>query len=308
MNKNNQSPNSRVELSRLLTRIEQNKVTDTDQSILYDVDTAKTLRLGITGMPGAGKSCLINSLLPFFRNDNKRIGVLALDPVSPKTGGTILADRVRMQSHALDDNIFIRSLKYEQSITESYSKLSLISRAFSAHNYDTVIIETVGTGQSELSIMDYVDLVIVVLPSDFGDKLQGIKSGILEIADILAVNKNDLPEAIRLYELLKTTWNFEGKLISVSANTDTNIDDLYNLIFSTFQTLDSNGIISKRRKDRARNELKTAIYNSFENIVMSSINNSSEFEEAADKILNHNALPSAIAQVFLKKYLRRPDF
>lgn len=253
-------------------------------------------------MPGAGKSCLINSLLPFFRNDNKRVGVLALDPASPKTGGTILADRIRMQAHALDNGIFIRSFKYDQPVTES-SKLSRTSRAFSAYDYDTVIIETVGTGQSELSIRDHVDLVIVVLPSDFGDKLQGIKSGILEIADILAVNKNDLPEAVRLYERLLTTWNFDGTLISVSADTDTHIPELYDLILSTFKTLNSNGIISARRKDCVRKELRTVIYNNIETNVMSYIDNSIEFEEAVDKILHRHARPADIARSILKKYL-----
>ncbi|MFC2061554.1 ArgK/MeaB family GTPase [Elusimicrobiota bacterium] len=295
--------NQRLELIRLLTRIEKGKLTDKDLQKLYSGNTNEVIKIGITGMPGSGKSCLISSLLPYFRKKNKKVGVLALDPISPKTGGSILADRVRMQEYALDEGVFIRSLTNENSNGGINSKVAQASRALSAYKYNIVLIETVGIGQSELSIRDYTDLVLVVLPSDFGDKLQGIKAGILEIADILIVNKNDLPAAVHIFELLKTTWNFEGSLISVSSKEDSGISDLYDMITDTVTKLISEGVINARRLNCIRRELLTAIYAGFEGEVMDNLKNTAEFEKGIEKILNNEALPGDIADTILKKYL-----
>jgi len=141
----------------------------------------------LTGAAGAGKSTLINRLISVFRLNNRRIGARLFDPESPLTGGSIMADRVRMQKHATDKNVFIRSFTNKKNLAVSPLVLDRSCRAMSAAGFNTILIESVGTGQSELTIRSLVDIVLVVLPSDFGDKLQVIKSGILEIADILIV-------------------------------------------------------------------------------------------------------------------------
>jgi LAO/AO transport system kinase len=154
--------------------------------------------IGVTGSPGAGKSSLVDRLVASFRQQGRRVGVVAVDPSSASSGGAILGDRVRMQGHATDSGVFIRSMA-------SRGHLGGLSRAASdavdlmdAAGYDPVIIETVGVGQDEIEVARAADVVTVVLVPDMGDDIQAIKAGILEIADVFVINKADRPGADRL--------------------------------------------------------------------------------------------------------------
>jgi|GEM_PF-100265 len=153
--------------------------------------------IGITGAPGAGKSTLINVLLQELLRRNRRIAVVAVDPSSPISGGAILGDRVRMADHGANDAIFIRSVSSRGHLGGLSRTTGKIIDLFDAAGFDTVIVETVGTGQSEVEIGKYADTRIVVCPPGLGDEIQAIKAGILEIADVLVVNKGDLPLAQR---------------------------------------------------------------------------------------------------------------
>jgi LAO/AO transport system kinase len=157
--------------------------------------TGSATVIGITGSPGAGKSSLVDRLVASFRQQGKRVGVVAVDPSSAYSGGAILGDRVRMQGHATDDGVFIRSMA-------SRGHLGGLSRAASdavdlmdAAGYDPVIIETVGVGQDEIEVARAADVVTVVLVPGMGDDIQAIKAGILEIADLFVINKADRPGA-----------------------------------------------------------------------------------------------------------------
>ena len=157
--------------------------------------TGRATVLGITGSPGAGKSSLVDRLVGSFRDQGRRVGVVAVDPSSAYSGGAILGDRVRMQGHAVDDDVFIRSMA-------SRGHLGGLSRAASdavdlmdAAGYDPVIVETVGVGQDEIEIARAADVVCVVLVPGMGDDIQAIKAGILEIADLFVINKADRPGA-----------------------------------------------------------------------------------------------------------------
>lgn len=291
---------NRTELIRLITRIENDKITEEELYKLYK--SKPEICIGITGMPGAGKSCIINRVLDHFLNDGKRVGVLALDPVSPKSGGSILADRVRMQEHAADEKIFIRSLVNRNLSGSVDSIVTPVLKALSSAGFNTVIIETVGIGQAELSIKDFADLIIVVVPSDFGDKLQTIKSGILEIADILVVNKSDLSAAQHVFGLFESYLNDKDSLILVSAKNNDNISALYDLIKKTITRLTKSGDIDSRRRTRAKKELISSIYKEYEKRVLSSIIDSPEFKNGVEKILKDNILPTKIAKSLLEKY------
>ncbi|WP_126428938.1 methylmalonyl Co-A mutase-associated GTPase MeaB [Brevibacillus marinus] len=160
--------------------------------------TGRAKRIGITGTPGAGKSSLVDALIGFLREQDLKVGVAAVDPTSPFTGGALLGDRVRMQNHALDSGVFIRSMGTRGSLGGLSRKTKDAVRVMDAFGCDVVLIETVGVGQSELDVMNIADTTIVVLTPGGGDTVQAFKAGIMEIADLFVINKADLPGADKL--------------------------------------------------------------------------------------------------------------
>jgi len=155
----------------------------------------KALRLGITGPPGAGKSTLVDQLIKLLRQKNKRIGVIAVDPSSPFSGGAVLGDRIRMERHYEDEGVFIRSMGSRGSGGGLSLATSTVVQLYDAFGMDVVIIESVGVGQTELDIMHLASTTAVVLVPESGDTIQTMKAGIMEIADIFVVNKADRPGA-----------------------------------------------------------------------------------------------------------------
>lgn len=159
-------------------------------------DSAGRSRLvGVTGPPGSGKSTLVDALIRDWRARGKRIAVLAVDPVSPKTGGAVLGDRTRMGAHSLDDGVFIRSVSARGHLGGLCAAAHGMVAAMEAAGWDLIVLETVGAGQSETEVAEIADCTLVVSAPGLGDELQAIKAGILEIGDILVVNKSDRPGA-----------------------------------------------------------------------------------------------------------------
>ena len=182
-------------LARAISAVEENAAGAADVLRSIFSKTGRATVIGVTGAPGAGKSSLVDRLVAAFRESGRRVGVVAVDPSSAYSGGAILGDRVRMQGHATDDGVFIRSMA-------SRGHLGGLSRAASdavdlmdAAGYDPVIVETVGVGQDEIEIARAADVVAVVLVPGMGDDIQAIKAGILEIADVFVINKADRPGA-----------------------------------------------------------------------------------------------------------------
>lgn len=153
--------------------------------------------LGITGNPGAGKSTLVDALIAHYRSQELRVGVVAIDPTSPFSGGAILGDRIRMSRHATDDGVFIRSLATRGHLGGLSRSTADVVTVLDAMGYDVVIVETVGVGQDEVEVVSQADTTVVVTVPGLGDEIQAIKAGILEIADVLAVNKADREGADR---------------------------------------------------------------------------------------------------------------
>ena len=185
-------------LARAISLVEENAAGATDVLRGVFPHTGRATVIGVTGSPGSGKSSLVDRLVASFRLQRRRVGVVAVDPSSAYSGGAILGDRVRMQGHATDDGVFIRSMA-------SRGHLGGLSRAASdavdlmdAAGYDPVLVETVGVGQDEIEIARAADVVAVVLVPGMGDDIQAIKAGILEIADVFVVNKSDRPGADRV--------------------------------------------------------------------------------------------------------------
>lgn len=182
-------------LAKLLTRLEREGpgAVGLSPDLLSPPNSA--FRLGVTGPPGAGKSTLISQLIGGWRKRGLKVGVIAVDPSSPFTQGAILGDRIRYSDHTLDEGVFIRSLGSRGSLGGLSASAWLMVRAFDVAGFDIVLLETVGVGQTELEIMNVADHVSVVLTPESGDGVQGMKAGLMEIAQSFVVNKSDRPGA-----------------------------------------------------------------------------------------------------------------
>ncbi len=183
----------RRSLAKLLTLLTEEAGSDLAAEIQLRRRDAHVV--GVTGPPGAGKSTLVDGLITHLRHRGSRPGVVAVDPSSPFTGGAILGDRVRMQQHSSDDNVFIRSMANRGRLGGLAEGTSAVVAAIDAAGFDPILVETVGVGQSELEVMGVAETVVVVLPAGFGDEIQIAKAGLLEIAHVLCVNKSDLGDA-----------------------------------------------------------------------------------------------------------------
>ena len=160
--------------------------------------TGRARLIGLTGSPGAGKSTLVDQLARLYRKDNRSVGIVAVDPTSPYSGGAILGDRIRMQEHFSDPGIYIRSMATRGSLGGLARATADVAAVLDASGRDVVLIETVGVGQDEIEIVRLADITIVILVPGMGDDVQSIKAGIMEIADIFVINKSDLAGADRV--------------------------------------------------------------------------------------------------------------
>ena len=255
-------------ISKVITNIENEK--NISNSILDDVyaEGKKAIRLGITGPPGSGKSTLTDQLIQQILNDGKSVGIVAVDPTSPYTGGALLGDRVRMNNYELNDNVFIRSMGSHGSLGGLATKAQIVGDVIAASGKDIIIFETVGVGQGEYDVIKAVDLTIVVLVPEAGDEIQLMKAGLIEVADLFVINKSDRDGADRLLKSLTTILNtvFNNKdiipsVFSTSADRGIGIEQLYNGINEYLIMLKDNNLFNERQLDRYRNRVLSLIKN-----------------------------------------------
>jgi GTPase len=197
-------------LARLLTRIENREPTVRESLPALFAAGHGAHVVGVTGPPGSGKSTLVNALIGEWRRRGRRVGVLAVDPSSPVTRGAILGDRIRMMDHAADPDVFMRSMASRGELGGLAATTWLAAAALDAAGFDPILIETVGAGQAEVEIARLAETTVVVEVPEMGDEVQAIKAGLLEVADIVVVNKGDRPGADRAARQLRAMLSTAG--------------------------------------------------------------------------------------------------
>ena len=181
----------RLALARLITRVENRQTGLAELMRAVQPHLGRAHVVGVTGPPGAGKSTLVDRLTSRLRAEGERVAIIAVDPSSPFTGGAVLGDRIRMQTHTLDENVFIRSMATRGSLGGLAAATGDVIKLMDAAGFPWILIETVGVGQTELDIIKQADTTVVILVPESGDSVQAMKAGLMEVADIFVVNKAD---------------------------------------------------------------------------------------------------------------------
>ncbi len=251
----------RRSVARLLSMVERGGDDARAVGSLAHARSGAAYTVGITGAPGAGKSTLTSALLGEIRGRGERVSVLAIDPSSPFTGGAILGDRIRMQDHALDEGVFIRSMATRGHLGGLALATPQAVRVLDASGFPWVLVETVGVGQVEVEIVGAADTTVVVVNPGWGDAIQANKAGLMEIADIFVINKSDRPGAEEtrrdLDGMLDLTHDsgWRPPVIDAVATTQVGVAELWDQVQAHRTHLESSGELGTRRGRRSREEL-----------------------------------------------------
>jgi GTPase len=266
----------RLALARLMTLVENRSPALPEIMRGVHARAQRGYVVGVTGPPGAGKSTVVDRLTAALRAEGQTVGIVAVDPSSPFTGGAVLGDRIRMQGHALDSGVFIRSMATRGAFGGMARATSQVIKLMAAFGFDWILAETVGVGQTELDIMKLADTTVVVLVPEAGDAVQAMKAGLLEAADVFVVNKADRPGAPALMAELTFTAHlqytgsagprdidWEIPVLSAEAQNDVGTAELLAQIRRHRGVLEGTGALTERRRQRRRAELSRLLVEAF---------------------------------------------
>ena len=277
--------------------------------------TGQAQVIGLTGSPGVGKSTLIDALLAALRARDIRVGVVAVDPSSPYGGGSIMGDRVRMQRHAADPGVFIRSMATRGHLGGLNAATNRVVKVMDAMGFAMVLVETVGVGQVELEVAGLADTTVVVTVPGLGDEVQAIKAGILEVADILAVNKADRPGADGAIQALAAMLEFASPkqahqgwrtaLLSTCATKNQGIDELVAALREHWEFLNQYGgsRLRVRRGLRVRQEMLELIKDDLTQTILGRLEQGGRLQDMVERVQAGQADPYSLSQDLVKKWL-----
>ena len=248
-------------LARLITRVERGGPEADELMRRLGPRPLSSRVIGITGPPGSGKSTLVDRLISVARAEGRTVGIVAVDPSSPFSGGAILGDRVRMLGHTGDSGVFIRSMAARDNLGGLAHASRDVARLMDAYGFDLVILETVGVGQSELDVVKVADSVVVVAVPGLGDAVQALKAGILEIADLFVVNMADRPGADRTVTELRMMLNLGGArawsppVLETVATEDRGVREVWDALTRHQEHLETSSELAERRRRRVQTEV-----------------------------------------------------
>lgn len=287
-------------LARTITTIENRSPGYRDLVASLHEHTGDAEVIGITGSPGAGKSTLVDKLAKAYRDEGLTVGVIAVDPSSPYTGGAVLGDRIRMASTTGDMDTFVRSMSARGQLGGLSTATGDAIKAFDAFGIDRVIVETVGAGQNEVDVVRTADTVAVLVQPESGDDIQMLKAGILEIGDVFVVNKADMPGADRtvkqLSEMLEAQdreWNPE--IVETVATSGEGLDDLIETFSAHRSYLESSGALEKKARTRSAEEVRTLLREDAGRLLEAEIDRRGGIEGLVDRIVARETDPYTVA-------------
>ena len=301
--------NDRRTVARSISIVEANNSRSTELLKKVYGKVGNAYRIGITGPPGAGKSTITNQLTKFYRAQGKKVGIIAVDPTSPFTGGALLGDRIRMNEIGQDEGVFIRSMATRGSLGGLSKKANDAADILDVAGYDYIVMETVGVGQSELDIAQASDTTIVILVPESGDVVQAMKAGLMEIADFFVINKSDRPGAQQALTAIQTILMMKDhdekswipNIINTIAIENKGINELAGEIKRHYEYLNSTGKFLKKREQRTKIRIKEIVEENLRKKLWSEAGKDS-LNSSLEKVILGNLSPYHIAEEIIENF------
>jgi LAO/AO transport system kinase len=301
---------NRKHLARLISLIENEDSQAQEALVQLYKHTGKAYVIGVTGPPGSGKSSLVTKLTAEFRKRSKTIGVICVDPSSPFSGGALLGDRIRMQEHSLDDDVYVRSMGTRGHLGGLSRAASDAVRVIDAFGKEIIFVETVGTGQSEVEVIEIAHTVIVVDVPGSGDDIQAIKAGIMEIADIFVVNKSDYPGADKKVAEINAMLDIDPRerqwrppVLLTNSRTGDGIEELANKLLEHLKYLKESGLLKQKGLQRSREELQSIMKYKLTQELSHKLQGRPEYEKAIKLIAERKKDPYTVAEQLIAEFL-----
>jgi len=299
-------------LARAISIVEDRTPESTELLKALFPYSGNAVLLGLTGSPGAGKSTLVDQIAREYRKQGKTIGIVAVDPTSPFSGGAILGDRIRMQSHYADSGIYIRSMATRGSLGGLASTTADVATVLDASGRDLVMIETVGVGQDEVDIVTLADVTVVILVPGMGDDVQTIKAGIMEIADVFVINKSDRDGAERVEREIRAMQslamrkdNWTPPIVKTVANDGTGVPEVLQAIENYRTHLRQSDLGQRRRIDNWRKRIAEMLRDALFARVLNDYLGDGEVDRIAAEVAEHKRDPYSLVEEIVRELGKR---